>query len=502
MIKETELIVSITNRNKKYFINLGYDINSNTRELLVPIKDVARNSHQKVTAICSLCNKEQTLMYYKYLQNTERHGFYSCKSCSNKKKVMTSNEKYGADNYMMTEEGKNRVMRTTMERYGTHCVFLNKDVRDRIKNTMIETYGAPYTFNTSKYKKDLLETWKKERTELLNKLGIFDFKLNTSDYSIDIYCDNCKQYYKTDNRLLYARNMHNTILCTICNPRSRLVSGKELILYNEICKISDNVISGYKFSGGKEIDIYLPDYKLGIEFNGLYWHSEKYKPKDYHINKTRQCEEHGITLIHVWEDELDKMDILVNYIRSKIVKFHSVGARKCRLQMVSHKEAKDFVNKYHLQGWAISKYNIGLYYDDELIQIGTFSKTRKIYGGTDESYELVRFCTKFQTTVIGGLSKIIKEFVRISGCEKLLTYADASKSSGYVYRQCGFEQLQSSKPGYWYVLNDKRIHRFSLRKSVLVDMGGDPEKTEYQLATELGYYRVYDCGQHKFVLNI
>ena len=54
----------------------------------------------------------------------------------------------------------------------------------------------------------------------------------------------------------------------------------------------------------KEIDIYLPDLKLGIEFNGTRYHSiEMGTPKDYHLNKSLLCRDKGIRLIHIYEFE-------------------------------------------------------------------------------------------------------------------------------------------------------------------------------------------------------
>ena len=53
----------------------------------------------------------------------------------------------------------------------------------------------------------------------------------------------------------------------------------------------------------KELDIYIPSKKLAIEFDGLYYHSELFVNKNYHLDKTNECNKKGIDLIHVYEDD-------------------------------------------------------------------------------------------------------------------------------------------------------------------------------------------------------
>ena len=59
---------------------------------------------------------------------------------------------------------------------------------------------------------------------------------------------------------------------------------------------------------GLEIDLYLPQYRVGVEVNGLYFHSEQYMDshrthlsgKEYHKAKTDLCELVGVQLLHLW----------------------------------------------------------------------------------------------------------------------------------------------------------------------------------------------------------
>ena len=119
------------------------------------------------------------------------------------------------------------------------------------------------------------------------------------------------------------------------------------------------------FEGKREIDIYIPQKRFGIEYHGLYWHSEIYKPKNYHLLKTNECNKNGISLIHIFEDEwLYKKEIVVSILLNKIKQINTnIYGRKCEIREISSKISKDFLNKNHIQGNVNSKVKIGLYYE-------------------------------------------------------------------------------------------------------------------------------------------
>jgi len=86
--------------------------------------------------------------------------------------------------------------------------------------------------------------------------------------------------------------------------KKSIISNIEKILYDWLKTYNLNLKSNDRtILDGLELDIYLPEYKLGIEFNGLYWHSELFKNKDYHLNKTLECKKRNIELLHIFEDD-------------------------------------------------------------------------------------------------------------------------------------------------------------------------------------------------------
>jgi hypothetical protein len=256
----------------------------------------------------------------------------------------------------------------------------------------------------------------------------------------------------------------------------------------------------------REIDIYIPSHNLAIEFNGLYWHNELFVDSNYHLEKTSMCEEKGIRLIHVFEDEwMFKKEVVKSRIRNILgISGDRIYARKCEIKEIKAKDARIFLDQNHLQGYSVSSCNVGLFYKDELVSLMAFVKPRLGIGNNKSEYiELSRFANKLDTIVVGGASKLLKYYVRTYEPSKIISYADIRWSRGELYEQLGFIKTHTNKPNYWYVINAERKHRFLFRKSKLKKDGFDIEnKTEHQIMLDRKIYRIYDCGTIHFELII
>lgn len=243
----------------------------------------------------------------------------------------------------------------------------------------------------------------------------------------------------------------------------------------------------------KEIDIYIEDYKLGIEINGIYWHRESKVPRDYHLVKTLKCEESGIQLLHFWDYEIkSQFDIVVDMISSKLNLLEKIGARKCNIVQVSSSDANLFFKTNHLQGSANSSINIGLEYQNELVCLAGFSRPRY-----DKRYdlELIRFACKKGVSIVGGFSKIISTVDN-----SIISYANRRWSSGIVYKSSGWDYVKTTNPGYSYFINNRGIyHRSNFQKHKLKHLSNySEEKSEYQIMRENGHDRIWDCGNLVF----
>lgn len=254
-----------------------------------------------------------------------------------------------------------------------------------------------------------------------------------------------------------------------------------------------------------EIDVYVPSMKIGIEYNGLRWHSELFKENDYHLEKLNYSIGNDIRLINVFEDEWKfKPEIVKSRIRNLLNKIEDkIYARKCKIREISYRESQNFLYETHIQGNAISKYRYGLFYNNELVSVMTFSKLRKNLNGNNEEnvYELLRFSNKLNTIVVGGASRLLNYFIKNVRPKKIISYADKRWSNGSLYEKLGFKHIRDSKPNYYYIVNDKRENRFNYRKDVLVKEGYDNSKTEHQIMKERKIYRIYDCGCMVYEMN-
>ena len=269
---------------------------------------------------------------------------------------------------------------------------------------------------------------------------------------------------------------------------------------------SGEILENKKILDPYEIDIFLPELNLGIEFNGIYWHSDAYKSNDYHQKKWQKSIENNINLVTIWEDDwIIKKDICKSFLLNKLNKIKNrIFARKCIIKEVSYNDTKIFLDNNHLQGNSISSIRLGLYYDNELVSLMTFGKLRLPLSGknTPNTYELIRFVNKINTCVIGGASKLVTYFIKNNIPEYIISYSDNHISSGNLYEKLGFKFAHISNPGYWYVINDIRENRFNWRKSVLVEMGYDKEKTEFEIMSELGYNKIFNSGNKKWILTV
>lgn len=276
-------------------------------------------------------------------------------------------------------------------------------------------------------------------------------------------------------------------------------SKNELEIYEFIKSVYFNKIesSNRTILKGKELDIYISNKNLAIEYNGLYSHSYKpwesksslIKDSNYHLNKTLECEKFNIQLLQIFSDEwLNKRPIVKSIIKSKLGINEKVYARKCKIIDVDTSIKNLFLNNNHIQGEDKSKIKLGLTYNNELLCVMTFCKSRfnKHY-----IWELSRFCTKCNYNVVGGFSKLLTHFRKIhSG--SIISYADRRYSNGNVYIKNGFTLLHINKPSYYYVDKNymKRYNRMHFQKKYT----GKNNCTEYEAARSLGFNKIYDCG--------
>lgn len=480
--------------------------------------------NQKSQKTCKECNNP--LKFKRSLK--EGYGEYCSLLCTNKNEnhknnvKITNKEKYGGTAPIHAKQVKDKIKETNISRYGVENTYQRLDL---VSNGFIRNHGVDHVTkvpgvlekqiqtNLERYGKSTIlvtdQTLRKghetKRKKFLNKYKNYDFLVYTGN-TLTIKCDICSDYYQIGRGTFRHRDLYDIRPCTICNPLNDHTSFSETEVYEFVKSLYNGQVirNDRKVLGGKELDIYIPEKKLAIEFNGLYWHTEDMVGKNYHIDKTNGCNESGVDLIHILEDEwVFKKEIVKSIIRNKMnSNIKTIFGRKCEIREVNSKETRIFLNDNHIQGFVGSKVKLGLYYDNELVSIMTFGGLRRSLGSKPKvgSYEMLRFCNKLNHNVIGGGSRLFKYFIKNYNPVEVVSYSDIRYFNGGVYEKLGFNFHSVTKPNYFYFIDFPiRENRFKYRKDVLIKEGFDPNMSESQIMFERGYERIWDCGNKKWV---
>jgi len=394
----------------------------------------------------------------------------------------------------------NKAKESVIKKYGVESTFQVDSIRLKANEKSKETYvnrGAEILKNNFRKFNE------KRNDDLINRLNIIGYNiLEFNDDSIKITHPDGHEF-EVNRKLLLNRLNHDVELSTTIQPIGSPRTTFEIRLCKFLSENNINYIPNDRKTIKGELDIYIPSHNLAVEVNGLYWHSEYYLNNDYHLIKTKMCEEQNIQLFQFYEDELlEKYDIIKSMLSSKLGLInYKIYARKTIIKEMDSLTCRQFLINNHIQGNVNSSIKLGLYYNSELVSIMTFGKLRNVLGNKiniDGEYEMLRFCNKLNTQVIGGASKLYTYFKNTYKPIKVISFANRRYSNGNLYNQLGFKLEYNTVPNYWYVLNKTRKHRFLYRKDILIKQGFDASKTEHQIMSERKIPRIYDCGNMKF----
>lgn len=412
------------------------------------------------------------------------------------------------------------------------CSNTYKSKDSKFKNKLKESIKQSYlkmsnTKLNAKYKK-ISDSIKKTNSELTNeersikyrnkkqRLTAFD---NLHDRFSEITFLFDKEFFYNNKHLPvkckkcgHSWNMTKTtnISCTICrkcNPYQKHKTQTEIYKY---ILSHTHANQNVKYIISNELDIYIKDFNFAIEFDGLLPHSygqskvSYYNNFDinshYHVNKTNECEDKGIHLFHIFENEFfdkQKQKIWFSMIDNKLGLSKSVYARNCVIKEINHKIAKQFMDDNHLQGHTQSAIKIGLYHGDELLSVMTFRKHKKF------EWEIARFATKCGYTVVGGAGKLLKYFERTYAPKTLLSYANRRWSQGNVYEKLGFTFDGFTPPNHFYFKENENIlfkrEKFQKHKLQSLLNTYDESISGIRNMMNNNYRIIFDCGNKKYV---
>ena len=489
-----------------------------------PIKklDELKKENDKMSFffICEKCGKIGEKIYHQYYKNMN----LICKSCSHKnnkgyivmkqkmlekygttstaqfidyskidynkryeKSKQTFIERYGVDNPAKSEEVKNKIKSTNIERYGVDVAAKNKSVKQKQRDTIKERYGDDIPGPKASHLKFLKL---RERQLMESNITWIDYEQFRGKYDDGpIYykfkCNKCNTEFEDDFHSGFP-------ICRKCNLSLNGKSKTEIELQDYVKSIYPGKVlcNDRTLLDGKELDIYLPDINVAIEYNGTYWHGYRNDVKcslsDFKKNiefKRIACQERGVRLLTIDEcDYLDRPDVFKKFIKDTICPRTRVYARQCDFKEITAKEAKDFLMQYHVNGYRAGYYNCGLYYNDELICVAVFGKHKKYEN------ECMRLCYKTGYSIVGGWEKIQKHFGK-----QFLHYVNLKYFPGENKTGCG----------YRFFLKGQIFSRIQLQKSKLIKMFDDYDDNVSDFVNCLRHngIAIFDCGNDIRVYN-
>ncbi|PWT79919.1 MAG: hypothetical protein C5B44_06180 [Acidobacteria bacterium] len=446
------------------------------------------------------CRRHQTIFWQRPAQHLQGHA--SCQQCMQEKNRQTQRTRYGADHHSQTEEYRKKVRATSRERFGVDHHSKTQQFLDSTKATNLAKYGVEYASQSPDFQARVKETHLASRGVRHHNMThiseesrtILDdaqaFKAFMTKYSVNEAAkllgvtDSTIGRYCANYGVELSQSSYEDAICAFLQP------------------LGINIKRRTRKLIGLEVDILLPDYKLGIEFTGLYYHREKLRGKTYHLDKLHRMLDAGYRLITIFEDEwLYKRRIVEQRLLHALeIAPRGKGARHLAVREVTNAMAKDFLNRHHLQGAGSAGFAAyGAFDGDLLVAIMTFSKGRKPMNAVQGPIEMLRFATDGHAYP-GVASKLFAAFVRQHQPRCVVSYADRRYSAeGNLYLKLGFRLVGETRPNYWYIKGKTREYRFKYRKSQIAHLveNGD-QKTEHQIMDELGRERIWDCGSLKF----
>lgn len=437
-----------------------------------------KNGYRNICSVkCSLRSEETNLKRQK--TKLERYGDPFYKDVSKTKQ--TNIEKYGFEWFTQSDEFKNKAKNTKLEKYGDS----NFSNLEKNKRTCLQRYGVEYVTQVPEIV-DKIQNKKGNRLPVLrNKEWLINENKTKSIVQIAnelgvTYRAVYLWYQKFDIDIIYHQTNYSNLQ-------------KEI--YDYVSTIADNIsINNRNIIFPKELDIFVEDKNFAIELNGCYWHAED--PKR-HIEKTILCQNKNIKLIQFWDIEwIHKKEICKSIIKTNLGVNDVVYARKCVVNDVDDLSYKNFLETNHIQGYVPAKIVKGLYYNDELVALISFGKPRF---NKNYEWELLRYCNKLGTNVVGGFSKLFKQ----CDLNNIISYSDKRLFTGDIYKNNKFLYLNDSPPNFFFYKGGATLSRMNCRRyninKILKEY--DETKSVHANMNREGWLKVYDCGNSVWVYN-
>lgn len=455
----------------------------------------------------SIISKEELAQYY----ITEDHSYYDT---MNHFKINEDNFRVLLKDYDLNKDKSiscKKGLKTKYKKAGSKLEYNNR-IQKKRKETLIKAYGSLENFygeRKAKTEKSNLEKYGslyKCTADLMDKHSELYQKVWTDKN----FSENYLRTFKVKPTVKFLASELN---CTensvhlwlekfqLSTYVKNIKTGyeEEIISFLHSLNIFNIKVNNRKILKGLELDLFLPDYNLAIEFNGNYYHSSLNKDRHYHFNKSFACEQKGIRLIHIYQYQWDdpvKQAVLKSIITNALGKNSKIiYARKCDLKILSKKDVEEFSINNSIHGHRNASIYLGLFYQEELVEMMSFGKA---FFARDFSidYECIRSITKVNTTVVGGMNKLFKYFIQNYKPNKVLYYVDYNTHNGSSMSKLGFEFKSYSKGGIINIANCKEV---LLKYGFAFNRKPQNNKEIQRYIKEGKILSIYDAGVKKYI---
>lgn len=430
------------------------------------------------------------------------------------KSKITCNEKYGADTFFGSEIGKQRVKEGNRKKRGYDYALQDPEVIAKRENSLMEKYGVKNIKQVPAIKEASYRKFEQNLKEGKTKFHLIDCELNEpyhGQYNTDPitgkrttaikYTFKCKCCGEIFTDAFYT-GQKNIINCPNCYP-SVNASKWEVDISNWLKTLRINKIENNKrgiLSRKREVDIFLPEYNIAIECDGLYYHNELFHKPNDHLEKTEDCKEKGITLIQFYEDEwLNKKEVCKSIIRRYLnLSLYEEDSENCIIKE-NDKNVSIFEENNSLdleKDPKVNSYISLLKGNDILAQVSLQEMEDKII--------ILNYIEKLNTKVENGFLKIIL-YLRNKFENKKIEFQLNKRFPATLefkkYLEENFSYEKSYEPDYFYVNQLMRLTQDSFRKEKLPLLKNETNLEETLFIRKNRWYKIYDCGKDVFILK-
>jgi AraC-like DNA-binding protein len=374
--------------------------------------------------------------------------------------------KYGFDHHMKSPDKKEQVKETNLEKYGYANVSQVPEFKEKIKSTNLDKYGYAHATQHPEVKSKILDTMVAN-----GNARIFD-GLNSKQWAEKTgYCLSRFNQLVREYGFEAAKNMYRTDSYSSLELRFKSFLEEYSLAHEHQKRLNLND------------KCYIPDFiinNLIVECDGLYWHSDECRPDNYHLNKKEVYDNAGYNSLFFREDEIrDKFDIVKSVVLNQLNKSNRIFARNCSLITIDDKTSDAFFTANHLMGKGRGS-TYALTFQDQIVSALRLKRSKQ------NDYEISRFCNSKFNSVVGSFSRLLKFAIKDKNPDTIMTFIDRRYGKGYYLKSLGFNYVHTY-PSFRWTDGFETFHRLKF-----------PGNNGY----DQGLFKIYDCGQAKWVLKI